>query len=243
MKKGQVTAYIILGIVIVAAFAFVFFARSEFVKSVISRVTGREVIVPLEFRPTNELIKDCLNGISNDAIYLVGIQGGYVRTVNHPTVDYFGLKAAYLNDNGKNLMPSKSVVEKELTDYINLNAKNCITNFSNVEVTNVGKTNTIVTILDNSVKTEINWPLDLKSKELTFQFKKFDINVPIRLGALREIILMLIEELIENRENICMSCIANIGLDNNLYIEVFPFNNDLVAPNSFRDLVCLRLWA
>ena len=78
-KKGQVTVFIIIGIVVVFAFAAIFYFTQSSVKSSLSD-QGEPIIadVPLAFQPLKVYTENCLRQIGERGIKLAGGQGGYI---------------------------------------------------------------------------------------------------------------------------------------------------------------------
>src|SRR3989344_4664536 len=78
MKKGQVTLFIILGIVIVIAVVALFALRSLSTNFKLYSESGSSVSVPTQLRPVTNLISDCIENTALDGLNLMGQQGGYV---------------------------------------------------------------------------------------------------------------------------------------------------------------------
>ncbi|MEW6063171.1 MAG: hypothetical protein AB1571_02260 [Nanoarchaeota archaeon] len=228
MKKGQVTLFIILGIIIITLIAFLLFIRSESLSSFLKSISERARVVPPEFKPQAELIRSCLNGLGKDGLNLLGMQGGYIKVSGDPAVNYIGLNVAYLNYNSKNMVPSLRFMESELENYIAQNAKDCLINMSDVKIIRAGDIDANVDILNDKVSFNINWDIDIEKDDLKFQLSNFKYDVPVRLGELRDIINVMVDRQISDRDTLCLSCIVDDGIKNNLYIQMYTYNEDLI---------------
>ena len=68
-KRGQVTVFIILGIIILAAIVLVFYLTGN------TLVNQSEQKVNIETKPLKNYVGDCLEKTGNDALNLIGKQG------------------------------------------------------------------------------------------------------------------------------------------------------------------------
>ena len=78
--KGQVTIFIIIGILIVFGFSAVLFVTQNTVSQK-TTADGIPVIkqVPVQFEPINTFTENCLSSIGKEALILIGDQGGYIH--------------------------------------------------------------------------------------------------------------------------------------------------------------------
>ncbi|MFH1510730.1 MAG: hypothetical protein ABIF10_03485 [Candidatus Woesearchaeota archaeon] len=81
-KKGQVTVFIILAIVMIisaALFIYVRYSGGISEEEKIPRIKE----VPVEFQPINGFIENCLTQVATDALEKIGQRGGYIDPVSH----------------------------------------------------------------------------------------------------------------------------------------------------------------
>ena len=80
-QKSQVTLFIIVGLLIVAAAGFYFYAKT--IKNPIEpEVNIVQQQVPLEFDPIKKYTNDCIYSVASDGLKLIGKQGGYISFTN-----------------------------------------------------------------------------------------------------------------------------------------------------------------
>ncbi len=106
-KKGQVTIFIIIAVLIVAMAALFFVFRDKPV----------EETVFLEAEPIRNYVVACLDSFVEEGIYFLGLQGGYYN-VPEPSERYLYIDVpVYLEYDSVNV-PSIERVESELVDYV-----------------------------------------------------------------------------------------------------------------------------
>lgn len=134
-KRGQVTIFIILAIVIVAGIVFFFAMDFSFTKS-----------IPSDMRPVYDYYLSCLENEAYAGVTVMGEQGGYIKTPEFvagssysPTssqLDFFGRGVPYwiyLTGNNilKEQVPTIDSMEKELGEYLEEKLISC--DFSDFE--------------------------------------------------------------------------------------------------------------
>jgi hypothetical protein len=118
-KKGQVTIFIILGVIIIIAVLIVLYIN----QSRVQPTTGRESLV--------ETVKRCTQDSIEEGTILIGNQGGSINPTNY--YPYQGHKVEYLcfiEENYKRCVVQKPVlkrsVELELTSFLQPRVEDCL---------------------------------------------------------------------------------------------------------------------
>ncbi|MGV8172078.1 MAG: hypothetical protein ACP5OA_05280, partial [Candidatus Woesearchaeota archaeon] len=78
-KSGQITVFIILGIIILFSVALVIYWQNSFNKV---RPPVQQLVVDDALRPVQSYVTDCLNAVSKDALIRLGQNGGYITLPN-----------------------------------------------------------------------------------------------------------------------------------------------------------------
>jgi len=184
-KRGQVTLFVILGIVIVVASFLVFYLKTNL----------------FLFNPTVEDLNDqianiqthvsgCIARVGEEPLRRIGLQGGYLgasegtyRMYNDSTINYL-----CFNMEGRpqcmNRMLLKTEMEKELEDNIDFMLRSCLDvqgfrKFGGFDIIE-GEWKSDVDIRNNDIIIKLDYPLTLKSKrsdvEITVNefYKEFD---------------------------------------------------------------------
>ncbi|MFT4304625.1 MAG: hypothetical protein ACMXX8_00905 [Candidatus Woesearchaeota archaeon] len=133
MKKAQITAFMIMGLILVLSIAIFFF-----IKNVILTDIEPDDVVPAEIKDIQDFVLDCLNTVSRDAIEIIGLQGGYIYLPdqilrnNDAYVDFVqgsDLKVPLWYYLGNYRLPFFPEMENDINSYIIQNLPNCINNF------------------------------------------------------------------------------------------------------------------
>jgi hypothetical protein len=74
-KKAQITVFIIIGVLIIAAAGLLFLSRRPISEAEIEEVAEN---VPLELKPVQEFVTSCVYKVSKEALILIGQHGGYI---------------------------------------------------------------------------------------------------------------------------------------------------------------------
>lgn len=186
-KTGQVSTFMIVGLIILIVVALIFVAR-DYVGIGISS----EKFLSIKMEPIKDSIFKCVDVNAKDTLDLIGKQGGTLNPQN--SIFYNGYKVNYLctNLNGRrecaNRMMLLSDIEKELNDDLKNKIKNCaqvqaIGNAMFYDV-KVGEFDMTTNILDNSVNFNITYPITLTKGETKQTIKEFVRKVDVPLGSL-----------------------------------------------------------
>lgn len=76
-RKGQITLFIILGIVLLFSTAIILFIKSE-AKEEMPTIPEVTETVPIELQPVRDFIKECVKITARDAVEMIGVHGGYI---------------------------------------------------------------------------------------------------------------------------------------------------------------------
>ncbi len=82
-KKGQITVFIIIGLVVVILIALLFTFRGKEVTDSLSQNEKNLLLtekVSSDFRPLQDFVDSCIYNTAKEGIRLVGLQGGYIDT-------------------------------------------------------------------------------------------------------------------------------------------------------------------
>ncbi|MFO8016922.1 MAG: hypothetical protein R6U32_07520 [Candidatus Woesearchaeota archaeon] len=84
-KKGQLTMFIILGIVLIFSTAIILFIKSQAEEEMpkTPRITEK---LPAEIQPVRDYVEECLRFTGKEAVEMIGVHGGYVGLSPDDTV-------------------------------------------------------------------------------------------------------------------------------------------------------------
>ncbi|MEK6904032.1 MAG: hypothetical protein AABW87_00380 [Nanoarchaeota archaeon] len=202
-KRGQVTTFVILGIIIVAAVLIVLYAS----RIGVEEEAGEEVSLPLQVREVHSYIASCVEKTANDALQIAGMQGGFIEIEDESPrnlVNEFssslevidgGSTAAYWfyeKSNGIKVsnVPSLEKIEREIEGYINDNLEKCAdleTFEQQGYLFNKADVISQVDIGAEKVIVSVNYPINVDLKGSQFRLEKFRVAVNSDFGRFYKI--------------------------------------------------------
>lgn len=211
MKRGQVTVFVVIGIlVIIAGWLLIFNLRQE---PILSKV-------PVEHQPVARFIESCLKETSIEGLKLIGEHGGYLEELETaiPTeskaVDFLGSSVAYWDYmESENTceeckfnteMPylrkadGRPNIEEEIEKHLNNRLEECFDEFKTIkaqgfEATIIGEMKPTVRVTENNVKVSLKLPVR-SQKESTLILEEFNTDIDVNLKKIYELARSLTEQ-------------------------------------------------
>jgi len=185
VKKGQLTLFIIIGILIVAAVGIGFYLSSI---STVDELDDEVLETAIETIPVQSFVDTCLEKTLIDGVLHIGLQGGYYIIPND-FIFNLGFMVPIFHDNvNGDFMPSIGNIEEEISYYVIDNIDICLNGFE--VFTKMGTTITEggreydVTILDDEVRIKLKDKILAQSEGKVHQFNEFNAKAPAALGLL-----------------------------------------------------------
>jgi len=225
-KKSQVTIFIILGIIIVFIIGFLVLLKYTNFNAYFDNLNIEKFSVSPQIKNVNDFVIDCLELSGEEALYFIGQHGGYY---NEKIQNYNGIPY-YLNE-GKILVPEKGKIEIELSKYVNDALVICINNFEDFPNFNItkGTIKTKTIISDKEVSFNLDYPLTIKKQKAVYRLKSFDYKSPLRLGIIYNVSYSIINELAKNKSEICLSCLSDLTLKNEMHLIARSYDNNVTV--------------
>ncbi len=224
-SKSQVTIFIIIAIVLVGTGAIAYYLTKT--ASPTDKYFLQSDVKPGYDNVINS-IHECMKMTCMDSLDLVGIQGGYY---NEPQ-EYFDLGWAilpYYYKEGSFLMPSNTVIQNELSAYVDDNLNYCL---DSINVSNFGlsytKPKTKAVISDGMVKFSIDMPISIRKADKTarLELKDDSISQSSKIYQMIEIAKYITDSHKEDPDMICISCVADMARARNLYVDMLDFGDN-----------------
>lgn len=188
-KKGQVTIFIIIAILIVASVMGYFLLKDRI------KLGG----MPKEILPAYNYFLSCVEDETKIASGLMGSQAGYIKVPEFSPgseympfsshLDFLGFSVPYwyyVSGNGiaKEQVPSKEKMESQLAEYLRERIKEC--SFEEFEaqgfVIERGEPEVNTVINEEKIQVEVEMPLTISFGEITSVQNKHSVSVNSRLG-------------------------------------------------------------
>lgn len=208
-KKGQTSVFVVLAVIILAIVVIYFFVQDNSLNQ-----KGEEVNPQVE--PIYSFVENCLKETGEGGIIYVSERGGYYEV---PEIS-FEYEIPYYLYKKENYMPSKKIIEKEIGKYIQENLDVCLRNFSDFSDFRIdgGDREIKVSIEDEKVVFDIDFPLDITRGDKVFSFRYFNFDVDVRLGVIYDSIDEFMQEHMNHPSNICLACLHGISTREDLYV-------------------------
>ncbi|MBW2970780.1 hypothetical protein KY320_01315, partial [Candidatus Woesearchaeota archaeon] len=179
LKRGQITVFIILIIVIAISFGLIFYLKNLNAKSISGAAAA-----PLNVNAVQFFVSGCLESVGKEGIFEVGKHGGYYLKPRSSTeINSYWIANYY--EKGVVLVPEREVLEHELELYINANLGKCL-DFSTFKdqgyVIKRGKTGSKVKILDDKILLTLDCPLTVTLFSNQYRFETYSGEVAVRYG-------------------------------------------------------------
>ena len=127
-------------------------------------------------------------------------------------------------------MPSKSLIEKEISKAISKELPYCVNDFSIFRkqgfVVEDGSINAVTVMTDRAVLIDVVYPINIKNEKQSILISNFRARVPVRLGTIYKIAENITNQQVEDPEHLCLSCIIDIGEENNLNFRFTSYENN-----------------
>lgn len=222
-KRGQVTIFIIIGILIVAGVVLFFILKEDSSEGEIEPIE-----VNPEIEPVYSYVDSCLDSSSKEVVYAVGTGGGYYDIEEEKSTEDLGV--TYHLIDSRNIMLSEKEIEKEISENIEIKTENCSSDldskFSDYQVRQKNMS-VETTIKQEEILIEADYPLLIKKGESVYEVRKFRKKIPVRLGEIHEAVDEFIEEEVDSsEEGICVSCMSEIASDYSLDFNLIQIDEE-----------------
>ncbi|MBU3942311.1 MAG: hypothetical protein KKF74_05350 [Nanoarchaeota archaeon] len=186
-KRGQITVFVIIGILVILGFLLFFYLREK------TTFFSPEIVVPQEIAPVKRYVESCMQDIGEKAVIKLGMQSGYVEipediAMNPGAYIQVGgpIKLPYWYLNGMDTSPKLSDMQSQISDYVSKNLKSCLRNFSDFDefvIEEKGEIKTKTVIAEEEVVITVDYPLVIKNKmgDKITTLSQYAASVPVRL--------------------------------------------------------------
>ena len=218
-KRGQLTIFIIIAILIIAVVVLFFTFRGSL------QIPGKPVSP--ETAEIQNFVQGCLDDSLEKVVFRIGENGGYYFPERAPAKTEI-LEVSYYIKNNKNLMLSKEEIETEISKYVTRDLIFCLGDFAlfpEYQITKGKMSPPKVVIEPEKVLIEINYPLTIIKGESRSKIEDFNSETPVRLGIVYNAVSEFILGNLATSGGTCMSCLLEITEKNDLYASTFDYDN------------------
>ncbi|MEM3154314.1 MAG: hypothetical protein QW165_01970 [Candidatus Woesearchaeota archaeon] len=226
-KRGQITIFIIIGIILVLSIAIGIYFYQQRVTAPIKRI----VAVPEEVQQIYDYVATCTEQIAKDGLILQGAQGGYINIPpiidKNPNAfipaDPAGIaKTPLWYYEGEDRTPTLEFMQRELAVHVKQNLPACTGNFEAFKerftITPKSDILPVITYTEEEVIVEVKWQLEVTVQNRLMQLNEFIVSFPLKLKAMHELARQTMET--ENRQG----WFENLTIDLMTANEKIPFS-------------------
>jgi hypothetical protein len=199
-KKGQVTVFIIIGMLLLLSVAIIFLFQKE-----ILTFEKRE-LVPVERGPIESFVTNCLDIVTTEALYLMGQQGGFIQLPEsvandanlHLKTSPFTVVPHWAYGEIQDTPTLKNLKER-IDRHIEQNLAICVLGTQAFEDTydliERSPVSADTKIVSKKILFNVDWDVQVRDKrgEVVTELKKFITESPIKLQAIHELAVKIIE--------------------------------------------------
>lgn len=219
MKKSQVTLFVIIAIVAVTAIGVILYGRA-----IVEKV--REAGMPEQAKLAKRAIDDCVESSSKISLGIVSLQGGYIDPENY--IQNGILKVGCWYDNG-DTSPSIENIENELAELTCLAAEDCINLEEQGIEAEYEKCEANVDVTDDYIKFDVNYPIVINAADESYEFKEYSTDIDVKLTKVYDVAQMIAAEHGNKPDAVCMTCMADIGAENDVFIDAAATKEGLIV--------------
>ena len=221
-KSGAVTAFLIIGVVLVVLSGLIFFVRSEYYKSLFEVQQAGLKTIPQQAQPLVDYINYCIESTGMDGVAYISERGWK----NRPSVSSNVNKLPYFINDGKVLMPTKQQIAVELSEYIDEHLGECTSLIqSNAFTLKLGKPSTNTTINPNDISLNVNYPVEFAYGNFSINLDQFQSELKFSMEKIYVSTSNLLNEQANVSSGICLSCMFNTGIKNSLYFQYYTVSD------------------
>lgn len=165
-----------------------------------------------KIKPIYDSINNCIEQRSIDAIYLIGLGGGYVENTFYVYEETNIGTVAYGLKNNKNLLISKKDLEKEIEEYVEDSINFCFFDgeFSEYDIT-LGNPKVNVNIKNDKVIINTAYKIEIIKGNKNYKIRYFSNEIPIRLGRILDVANQIVKEQIKTNEIVSLEEIDDLN--------------------------------
>ena len=199
-KKGQITIFIILGILLLLAVALIIALKKEIV------TFERTELLPLQRGPVEQLVTSCLEIVTKEALLIMGQQGGFIQLPQPIAADAnLHLKTSpftavpYWAYGEIKDTPALQDLKNRLDQHIEQNLAVCDLSSQPFKETYdllaLTPVHADTRLVDKKILFNVDWEIQVKNKqgELVTELKKFNAESPVKLKSIHDLAVKIIE--------------------------------------------------
>jgi hypothetical protein len=207
-KKGQVTIFIIVGILLVFGIVAYFLISNH------ARILERPV--PAHVEPIQTNLKSCFDESTEESLFLVGLQGGKINLTDN-YLETQTSKVSYAIKDSQNIFLIKQELENEVEKYIFNKITSCIerikTSYPNYNISSL-EIRPSVKMEDEKTIIYLSSPLIITREDSSYKLdREFKSEQKLRVGELHRITSEIAEQLSQDNSSMDLTYLTEQDYD------------------------------
>lgn len=192
-KKGQVTVFIIIGILLVLVLGITFFLVQKIASAKLQAKTEQPLALRKE--PLQQAVEKCVQDSLERAVFFISGQGGYYQTPP-PYFEFAVFKIPYYFDQQILAVPTTAEIEKNLAEFIVNDFAGCKKELAHFpqKITIDGEPKVQVSLFPATIRATVSLPLRLHLGEDIVTVDTFQAKLPSELSTIIEVRDLLLHE-------------------------------------------------
>ncbi len=215
-KRGQITLFILLGLMILISLGIYFMVSTEQQEDIMDAQLI-SFLTPTEKEAILAYTRACFRASAREAIDNFGIQGGYLYPSDFDNIEMYGFYIPYYLYQNENIMPEQNYFEDaQLNDYIKYRTEDCLGKYKEFKKKGyyilVFDTNVDSRILSNEIKTDYDIELlAIKENKIEEIKGRFDYNEKSNVKEMLDIADDIVEKLKEDPDNLDVNYFSDLN--------------------------------
>ncbi len=215
-KRGQLTVFIIIGIVLVILITCLFFLVSKYTEQ---QGEQQFVVKVSDKSSVKYFAESCVEKVSAPGIYLLAKNGGFVYDPDYfPSTGMLITEKYILNyhdENNIDPVSEKKQIQDELNKFIADSFKGCLSDFELFREYfdfEYGEIDVKTRVNEDNVEVNINYPITIIEGSKKTELSEFSKVLPIRLGYVLDVKNTILEKT-KNNDKINLGELSSHGVD------------------------------
>ncbi|MFC1682021.1 hypothetical protein ACFL0X_00185 [Nanoarchaeota archaeon] len=221
MKRGQVTIFIIIAVLIIAGVGIYFAVKTDLF------LTQDSDVVEIK-----KFISQCLKETSVDAIYFVSSQGGYYKIPGFYYEDS-SIKVPIYYDSGNKNVPGLGLIEDEFENYVIENIDDCIDDFKLFRENGFdfekGEVSVRVNILGDEVVFNLDYPVRITKGDIDERLNSFREKIGLDFTEKYKLVKKVADNYERDPSYIPFSYLTLLSYENDFTYSISHANEDIVV--------------
>lgn len=216
-KRGQITAFIIIGVLLLVIVALFVYISAEDQRETIE-TEAVEATETMTAPPIKSYVEECIRKSAQDALYAFGLQGGYLELSEGLYVDLDYTQVAYSYFEGQDIALTTEDLNLQFTRYMKEAVAECVDDFKVFKAQGYtieeGELTADMIIGKEDVRLNVDYPLTASLKGETTKIETYSIpTYNVRLPHIINITQEITRKAVDDPSSIDITYLSSLDVD------------------------------